>query len=51
MAVVPSSREGSDDVPRYAPETAQLVTGSGDATVKVELPLPSRLITYLTHTT
>lgn len=46
MAVVPSAREGSDDVPRYAPETAQLVTGSGDATVKVEFMLPSRLFAF-----
>ena len=35
MAVVPSAREGSDDVPRHVPEVAQLVSGSGDATVKV----------------
>ncbi|KIP03740.1 hypothetical protein PHLGIDRAFT_77079 [Phlebiopsis gigantea 11061_1 CR5-6] len=35
LAVVPSSREGIDDVTRHSPECAQLVSGSGDATVKV----------------
>lgn len=36
MALVPSSREGSDD-PVVGERGVQLVTGSGDATVKVRL--------------
>ncbi|KAI0345693.1 Zn-dependent exopeptidase [Trametopsis cervina] len=36
MAIVPSSnREGSDDVPLPSSSTAYLITGSGDATVKI----------------
>lgn len=42
LAVVPSSREGIDDITRHSPECAQLVSGSGDATVKVwSLATPS----------
>lgn len=35
MAMVPSMREGGDNASRHSSEGAQLVTGSGDATVKV----------------
>ncbi|GJE91816.1 Zn-dependent exopeptidase [Phanerochaete sordida] len=35
MATVPSIREGADDVPRLNPDSALLLSGSGDSTVKV----------------
>ena len=37
MALVPSNREGSDDPSLGAEGNSQLITGSGDATVKVSL--------------
>jgi di- and tripeptidase len=44
MAVVPSAREGSDNPPRHSSEGAQLVTGSGDASVKVRRASGTALI-------
>ena len=49
LALVPSSREGSDDVARHNPECAQLVSGSGDATVKVGLQLDAKRCPVLTE--
>lgn len=39
MAVSPSLREGSDDSPVVKKDDIRLVTGSGDATIKVRLPI------------
>ena len=43
MALLPSIREGSDDPPVNDSEELRLVTGSGDATVKVETLVLSRI--------
>jgi di- and tripeptidase len=51
MALLPSPREGSDDPPPSEDRRIQLVTGSGDETVKVCLPFQKfvRVVDILVH--